>query len=198
MARDLPDTVTDTVQRVRDRYDRFRTGLDPRQQQLLQILVFLTKFTVLALPFWLVLHSGWEADAVRAVTAEASAAVLRGIGVDASATGHLLSAGDLLVDVTRDSTGWKSVMVFLALVTASRRPLRSKIGAAAAGTVALLVLNLGRVVSMVYAVVVFGIDYELLHTVLWRWGLTVAVIGLWTGWLWATTGSQPLSRWRFR
>ncbi|MFB6294500.1 MAG: archaeosortase/exosortase family protein, partial [Candidatus Nanohaloarchaea archaeon] len=144
MARGIPDPVTAAVERVRERYAAFRDRLTPRQQRLLQVFTFLTKFTVLAAPFWLVLYTGWESSALRAVTADAAATVLRTIGIDASATGSLVSTGEMLLDVTWDSTGWKSVTVFLALVAASHRPLRSKAAAAVARTAALLVVNVAR------------------------------------------------------
>ncbi|MDY6765973.1 MAG: archaeosortase/exosortase family protein [Candidatus Nanohaloarchaea archaeon] len=193
MAGRIQSAVTARIERLRERYAAFEDRLTGQQQSLLDAVVFLTKFTLLAAPFWLVLHGGWQAEGVRTATAHGAAVVLQVLGIDASATGHLLSTGTLIVDVTRDSTGWKSVMVFIALVAASDRPLRSRVAAAVAGTATLLAVNLLRIVSMVYAVVVFGVEYELLHTVLWRWGLTAAVILLWTGWLWRSGVSQRLS-----
>lgn len=183
MAGDIPEQVREKFNGVKRRYEAFRGGLTPRQRTLLHALTFLLRFTLLAAPFYLLLDSGWNADGLRRLTAHLSAAVLRTVGVEASSTGSFLRAGDLLVNVTRDSTGWKSVIAFTALVVASQRPWRSRLAGIVAGVAAIVVANLLRVTSTVYATTVFGIDYELLHTVLWRWGLTAAVIVIWAVWM---------------
>lgn len=190
MARGVPAAVSRARERVRhhrdrlqERWDTLRERMTPRQERLYEGLRFLVVFTVLAAPLYLVLDSGWEAYGVRTVNAAMSAAALNLAGLPATSSGPFLSVGELLVDVTRDSTGWKSVLAFAALVLATRRPRRSKLYGLAAGVTVILVANVVRITSTVYAVHVLGIDYELLHTVLWRWGLTAVVFAAWLTWL---------------
>lgn len=186
MAGRLSETAADVV----DRLAGMRDELDERQQRLLAVLRFLTVFCVMAVPFYVVLHSGWEATVLRRFFARISAAVLSGIGIAASSLGTTVSTETLVVEVSRDSTGWKSVMAFTALVVAARRSLRWKLTGIVAGVAAIAVANVLRIVSMIYLVVVYGVPYELLHTVLWRWGLTGIVLGLWVLWLWQTPDEE--------
>ncbi|MDY6769985.1 MAG: exosortase/archaeosortase family protein [Candidatus Nanohaloarchaea archaeon] len=195
MAGVVPAAVNAELDRARERYRSFEERLDPRQRRLLHAFLFLARFTALAAPFYLVLGSGWDATGVRAATADVAAALLRAAGIGASSTGTFVAAGELLVDVTRDSTGWKSVSVFTALVLASRRPLRTRLWGIAAGAAALLAVNVLRIWSMVYAVTVFGVGYELLHTLLWRWGLTASVIAAWLLWMDFSAESPRFARW---
>lgn len=165
----------------------FRSDLSPRQDRFLETFLFLSKFTLLAAPFYLVLNSGWTAEGLRALNAQISSSLLQIIGIEASSTGSFVRTEGMFLDVTRDSTGWKSAVVFSALVLASSRDLRNKLGGILVGVLILAGLNVLRIVSMVYAVEILGMDYELLHTVLWRWGLTAGVIGAWLVWMWITS-----------
>lgn len=190
MARGVPAAVSGAVERVRhlleraqERWQTVQDGMTPRQERLYEGVRFLAVFTVLAAPLYLVVDSGWEAYGLRTVNAAVSAAVLNLAGLPATSSGPFLSVGELLVDVTRDSTGWKSVLAFAALVLATRRPRRSKLYGLAAGIAIILGANVARITSTVYAVHVLSVDYELLHTVLWRWGLTAVVFTAWIVWL---------------
>lgn len=194
MAGSLQGKVREQIDWGLQRYREFREGLDPRQERLFHAFVFLSRFAALAVPFYLIIASGWEAEGFRAFTAQVSASTLQMLGIEATSTGSFVQAGELLVDVTRDSTGWKSVAVFTALVAASRRSTESKVKGVLIGVFLLLGVNLLRITSMVYAVETLGIDYEFLHTFLWRWGLTAAVIGLWALWMHLSTPSEGFIR----
>ncbi len=198
MARGLPQPVRDAVDRVRDRtapvrerWDATRDGMTDRQRALLRAVRFLAVFTAMAAPLYLLLAAGWDASVFRHGFARAAAAVLNGIGIPATSELSFVSTEGMLLDVTRDSTGWKSALAVTALVVATRRPWRTRVQGIVFGLVLVAAANLLRIVTMVYAVVVFGIDYELLHTVLWRWGLTGIVLAAWAVWLWQPA---PFSR----
>jgi exosortase/archaeosortase family protein len=167
--------------------------LSPEQQRLFAGFRFLAVFTVLAGPFYLVLASGWDATGIRAMTATVSAAVLNAAGVEVTSSGSFVHGSAMVLDVTRDSTGWKSVLVFTALVLATGRSLRATVRGLATGVVVLFVANVLRITTMFYAVTVYGMSYELLHTVLWRWGLTAVVLVTWLGWI----TEKPVQRTRY-
>ncbi|MFB6077123.1 MAG: exosortase/archaeosortase family protein [Candidatus Nanohaloarchaea archaeon] len=167
---------------LRERWRTVRGGLTRRQEQLLEALLFLVTFTVLAAPFYALLNSGWDATGIRAATATAAAGLLDAIGIPATSTGPYLAAGDMLVDVTRDSTGWKSLLAFTGLVLATRPDRRQAVEGIVLGVVGVAAANLLRIVSMVVLVQRAGIPYDLLHLVMWRWGLTGILLLLWIGW----------------
>lgn len=195
MARDVPQAVRSRVAAARERWDRTTAEFTRRQVMLLRVLRFLVVFTVLAAPLYMLLASGWEARGIRAATAAVSAAVLDLAGMDAASSGTFVSAPGILLDVSRDSTGWKSLLAFTALVVATRAPWRDRLEGLMLGLVVVAIANVLRITTMVVAVVVFGIDYELLHLVLWRWGLTGVVLVGWLLWLREPAPFRGAYRW---
>lgn len=185
MVRRLQEAADHVISWYQDARERVEQRLTERQQRLFDAFMFLATFALLAVPLYAVMHSGWEANGLRTGFATVSAAVLRVLGIEIVQQGSMLYTPELAVDVSRDSTGWKSLMAFTALVVASRRPFRQKLDGIVIGVGVIAVANVVRIVSMVYAVEVYSVGYELLHTVLWRWGLTGVVFVAWVLWLWS-------------
>lgn len=183
MAGGLQGATKKQLNRFRQTYTGFKNSLDGIQLNLFGSCVFLLKLIVLSTPLYLILWAGWELAFLRTFTASLSASGLQLIGLQASTTGHIVSSGGLLLDVTWDSTGWKSMLVVAALVLASPRSWRSRLSGVAAAVIGVFVLNVTRVISMIYGVTVLGLEYEFLHAFLWRWGLTAAVLVIWGLWL---------------
>lgn len=181
MAGQLPGAAR--LERLRSLFRRRVEGLTEWQRRLLAALRFLTVFTLLAAPLYLLVAVGWEGAWLRRRMAAASVAGLHVIGVEAVQDGAFIEAGTFLIDVTRDSTGWKSVLALTALIVATPASWRRRINGVALGVVIVAAANVLRIVTTVYASVVHQVPYELLHTVLWRWGLTVVVLGVWLVWL---------------
>lgn len=172
-----------TANAVSSRYTVFLESLTPEQRQLFDTFLFLMRFAALSIPLYLVLGSGWESAWLRSFNASVSAVVLSFAGIDVSTVGSVIYGEFLTLDVSWDSTGWKSMMAFSALVLASTVPSRQKLAGIIIGAGFIQVANIARITSMFYAVEVYHVDYELLHTVLWRWGLTTVVLVTWIGWL---------------
>lgn len=187
-AEDLLSTVT----AIRARYDEtihpLEQKMNGRQKRFFAAFRFLTGFTILALPFYVLLNSGWDASLLRSLDATLSALILSALGIPATSSGSFIYGEQLIVDVTRDSTGWKSIIAFGALVLAAGRPLQKTVRGLLIGISLLFAANLLRITSMFYAVTVFNVDYEFLHTFLWRWGLTGVVLVVWFAWM---TGYRP-------
>lgn len=85
--------------------------------------------------------------------------------------------------VTRDCLGWKSVSAFIGLVFASTSNYRKHIKMVLAGIAILLFANLVRIVTTVWLSEIGVISFEIIHTFLWRWGMTVLVLLTWYLWL---------------
>ncbi len=188
-ADNLVEQVTTLRSRYQQRVNEINQQLSPRQQALFSAFHFLVVFTVLAVPFYAVLHSGWDGSPLRELHAAVSTYVLSVLGLEVSSTGSFIVGSELVLDVTRDSTGWKSVLAFTALVIAAGRPVQKTVYGIVVGIGVLFVANVVRITSMFYAVTVYNIGYELLHTVLWRWGLTAVVLVTWIGWI---SGCSPV------
>lgn len=183
------DHIITTARSLRDRYDTriaaFERGMSPFQRQLFAVFRFLAVFALLSLPFYAVLNSGWDAGFLRSLHATVSAELLSFTGLEATGSGPFIQGEQFIIDVTRDSTGWKSLLALTALIVASGRSFRRTVHGILFGAAVVFVANILRITSMFYAVAVFNVEYELLHTLLWRWGLTAVVLGTWLTWLYA-------------
>lgn len=167
--------------------------LSETDQQRLDLLLFLVRLLLLATPLYVLLWIDWNPVWLRQLQAGIGTAVLDLTGMAVTHSGTWIEAPGLAVDVSVDSTGWKSMLAVMALVLAvTDLPRRERVIGLVAGLATVFAANILRLTSMIYAVVVWGISYELIHTFLWRWGLTAVLLSYWLIWLhWATTGSLP-------
>lgn len=85
--------------------------------------------------------------------------------------------------VTRDCLGWKSASAFVGLVFASTSNLRNHLNTLIIGISALMGANLIRVVTTVWLSELGITSFEIIHTFLWRWGMTGIVLIIWYIWL---------------
>lgn len=85
--------------------------------------------------------------------------------------------------ITRDCLGWKSVSAFIGLVFASTSEFARHLKIVAFGVTGLLAANLVRVVTTVWLSEIGIISFEIIHTFLWRWGMTLLVLVFWFVWL---------------
>ena len=160
------------------------------QERAHDVFVFFIVFGVLSAPVYLIAASGYEFTLLREGFAAGAAALLRLLGHTAAADGVMLYGERIAVNVTRDSTAWKSMFAFAALVFASRRSLQWTVYGLFAGFGVLVAANVVRIASMVYLTEVHAVPFEVMHTVLWRWGLTVVVVVAWAVWLRCYAGSD--------
>ena len=170
----------------------FRKGLDPGQERLKETMVFFVRLMALALPLYAVLFFA-DLYPLQAVVAGQSFWLLQAAGLSPAIEGVAMQVGDFSFFISRDSTGWKSMMFLGALVFAvpgvarGRRLLGILVG------IPLVYLgNLGRVVGIVLAEQAYGLEAAMLvHDYLWRFGLVALVLGIWLLWFrWARGGSQ--------
>lgn len=167
-----------------DRKEKFEESLEGRDQRLWEVLLFLVRFTVLAAPLYLLLWNDWNPVWLRELNAAVAANVLSGLGLDVVQSGSFIGTGQFSVDVSTDSTGWKSFLALVGLMLATRGEAREKkLYGALLALVIVFTGNITRLVTMVYAVAVWGVDYQLIHTFFWRWGLTALVLVSWIAWL---------------
>jgi len=155
------------------------------ERKLLLIVRFLVIFNLLAIPMYLILISGTTLPALQEVTTDVVFAIFRALGYSAERAGFTITftaplQASIVIDT--DCTGWKSMYAFAALVVATPfamgRKKRSMI--VAMGVAVLFLLNIVRIVSTVVAAVAFGIaTLDVVHTLLWREGMILAVLALW-------------------
>lgn len=156
-----------------------RLDMDGRQEKLLETGVFLAKLLLAGLVFRLVLFLHPDTTYLQAGLAAVTAELLGLAGIEAVSRGLFVFTDQATYVITQDCLGWKSLSVFVALVLASPK----KNGRILVwGSVLLVAANLVRILTTVYLAHI-GVPFDLVHGILWKWGLTALVLGAWFYWL---------------
>jgi exosortase/archaeosortase family protein len=110
--------------------------------------------------------------------------------IPATAAGTFITLVDLdstlrNVQISFDSTGWKSMYALAALVIATPLPdLKRKLHFIVVGLPAVFMLNFLRIWSTLWYSYIYGWqNFDVIHTLLWREGLIAVVLLFWFFWL---------------
>ena len=159
------------------------------QKKLKLILWFLLRFNLLAIPLYLAIYSNFSFQPLQTLFAQMTADILKAQDYVVQQNNQILTipAGNTIysIDVSWDSTGWKSLYALAALVLAvPASTINNKLRFLAIGLPTIFILNLLRIVTTISIALNFGFQYfDIVHTVLWREGLIIAVVVLWYVWL---------------
>ncbi len=157
------------------------------ENEIIKLLRFLIKFNLFAIPLYAIIISGFTWPSLMQLTNDISLFALRLADVDASMINGFIvipvENGNFAATVSWDSTGWKSMLAFFALIFATEFPLRKKmIGLLFIPLIYLV--NVLRIVFVLFFVNKYGVlYYDFLHATLWSWGLIAAVLVLWFIWM---------------
>lgn len=166
---------------------------------LLPIAIFLIKFNLLAVPMYLAIYFNIQSIPMQQFLADAVYAVLKFFGYEVLKDGLVLTltSGFTIanIEMTFDCLGWKSMYALAALALATPLPNDiKKMKFIIAGVALVAVLNFARVVTTILVFYYFGLHaFDLVHTLLWREGLIVAIIIIWFLWM-RSRGMVPV-RW---
>lgn len=157
------------------------------KKPMTQILAFLIKFNLLAIPLYIILMSGFQWTALNQATESAVFNMLIASGVPASISDQFITIpienGNFAGDVNWDCTGWKSMYALFALIFATAFSLRKKIYGLLFIPVVYLI-NLVRIWFMFWFVYTYGAAYySVIHATIWSWGLIAAILALWLVWM---------------
>jgi exosortase/archaeosortase family protein len=175
----------------RKRRRRFR--IDAKKAEM--VLDFLIKFNILAIPMYIILFSGFSHYPTQRLLTDIVYTSLKGMGywVERSGITILLfqpsdPPGPPHVEsvvMGFDCTAWKTMYAFACLVIASPVAGRwKKIRFILVGGALLFAINIVRITSTIMVAYGAGFQYlDVVHTVLWREGLILALLALWFLWL---------------
>jgi exosortase H (IPTLxxWG-CTERM-specific) len=115
--------------------------------------------------------------------AVASGAILRATGQDVTVEGNsLVSAGGSAIQIERGCDAVEPSALVVAAVVASPVAWSSRLLAAVAGTLALMVLNLVRVLSLYLIRVHYPAVFETMHLDVWQVLFIIMALALWAVW----------------
>lgn len=154
-------------------------------QKLKSALWFLIKLNILAIPLYLIVYFNYSFQPLQDVWAAALEQSLKSFGFETALSGNIIAAkaGNTIhqIELSWDSTGWKSLYALAALVFASGvGTLRGKLRFLAFGLPLVAFVNLLRIVTTISFSLTFGFEYfDFVHSFLWGGLMVVFVIGVW-------------------
>ncbi|MBI2084550.1 MAG: archaeosortase/exosortase family protein [Candidatus Aenigmarchaeota archaeon] len=154
-----------------------------------KVLQFLIAFNALAIPLYIAMYTGFEFQPLQEFNSQMLYYTLQALGYNVQLDGssiHLIAGLEAhKIDVSWDSTGWKSMYAVAALIIATPISTMEKKGKfILAGIAAMFVLNYLRITTTIIISATYGFGFfDVVHTVLWREGLILAVVGYWFFWL---------------
>lgn len=169
-----------------------KSKMTKQQEKLWQTLTFFVRLLALSIPLYLIISLGVNLYSLQYSVATNSYWVLKFTGFHVVQDGASLTVGhesDLKqpfsFTISEDSTAWKSMLFFFALVFAVPAiPNRKRLLGLLAGLPLLWIGNLARVWGIVMIESNYGIQAALIaHDYLWRAGLIALVLLLWVFWL---------------
>jgi len=161
--------------------------LKKRNETAFKLLKFFVKLNIFAIPLYVILLLNIQFYSVQLFTASAVNWLLQATGFAAMQNGIMITIpianGTWLAVIDQDCIAWKSMLAFFALVFATDFPMKKKYVALALLPV-IYVINLLRIWFMFFYVSVFDLAYyEIIHAVVWSWGLLLITLALWLLWI---------------
>ncbi len=168
-----------------------------KNRELLELVKFLVKFNLFAIPLYIILFTGWTFVQLQQLTLDITYQILLLTGAEPVLNDFLISIpiknGNWAAVINWDCTGWKSMLAFFALVMST--PFTMKKRALGLLLIPLIyAINLVRIFFMFLYVRTFDLaHYELVHSVVWSWGLILTILLLWLVWM-RTNGFESMEK----
>jgi|YelNatPaOPRAMG01_1025707.scaffolds.fasta_scaffold10284_2 exosortase/archaeosortase family protein len=158
------------------------------KKKLIQILLFLVKFNLLAIPLYILIFLNFSLPPLQNFVALLSHKLLSAIGIQSSLDQHNLIAIKefkvFFVEISMDCTGWKSLYTLFALTIATPEvKIKRKFLFLLVSIPFLFFVNIGRIVLTIYLSLIEPESFAFVHDFLWQWGLILTIIGTWALWL---------------
>ncbi|MFO7793560.1 MAG: exosortase/archaeosortase family protein [Candidatus Nanohaloarchaea archaeon] len=144
---------------------------------------FVLKLLIAGFLFRLVLFLNPTTYQVQAAFTSLIGYLLSITGVEVIHEGIRIFTDNATYVIVQDCLGWKSMAVFLGLMWASTKRTLEHLNYILLGLGILLIGNIVRVFSTVYLAEIGVFSFDIIHDVLWRWSLTILVLGIWAFWL---------------
>lgn len=163
-------------------------NFNERQRKLFETSVFMAKMLTAGAFFHLLITIYPNTTGLQAGLAEITQRILGVLGVPLERQGISLIDYNVTYIVTQDCLGWKSMAAFTALMFSSTSEYRKYVKPLLIGLVAIIAVNIVRIVTTIYLSHIKLISFEIVHSLFWKWGLTFFVIAIWAIWFHQKSG----------
>lgn len=150
-----------------------------KNKTLMIFFEFLILLNIFLIPFYLSIKFDIQIHQLKVLEAHIVYYLLNLAKVESSVRDNFIYIGDVIFEVSWDSTGWKSLYLFLSLVISTPLFFRKKLKFLALGLPLIFFLNILRIFATIYFFIVLGVQYEFLHQFLWRYFMSISVLIMW-------------------
>ncbi len=168
-----------------------KTRLNRGQKRMLSTLVFLIKLLLFTIPLYLILAFSQVMLPLQRLVISHVRFLLVSMGFRVSIDNLLVSisgAVPFAFFISEDCTGWKSMLLLVALISAFPKVrMKERLAGVAFGIPVIYTGNLARILAVVFVQQSLGTGAAMvLHDYLWQAGLIALVLLTWLFWLsWA-------------
>ncbi len=160
-----------------------------RERKLWFVLKFFVRFVLLAAPLYFIMESSqsfyvWEKVIADQTILLLSPAVNVNLTEEYGMPVLHLEGFDTPIGIDRSCTGYRSFIAFLALVFAVPNVAwKKRLKPLVPAFFVVYAVNLFRIVTTILVGFYFGVTaFEFAHMLLWRWALTLTILGMWVYW----------------
>ncbi|MBI4162193.1 MAG: archaeosortase/exosortase family protein [Candidatus Aenigmarchaeota archaeon] len=158
------------------------------------VFAFLIKFNLFALPMYAAILLEFDFYILQQFTANIVYSLLQFLNFSPVIDGVMITIpvqnGTWAALMSSACTGWKSALLFLALVAATPGKSMHVKKIALIFVPIILVVNIIRIVFMFWVASADLAYFELAHSLIWSWGMIFTVFGLWILWMLKSTSES--------
>lgn len=166
-------------------FERLKT----ENPKLFKTFIFLIKLLILSVPLYLVITFNIDLSFLQILTAQHSAIIMKILGMDVDVDNTIVTITNenkepFTFIISRDSTGWKSMLFLFALIfSVPDIAMKKRLIGVFIGWLIVWIGNIGRVAVIVMTERYYGFEMAMIvHDYLWRFGLITIVLLVWIAW----------------
>jgi len=154
------------------------------REKLIEILIFLLKFNLLAIPLYLLIFLNFSYPPLQEFVATIAFHLLKFMNVEASLKSSTILAVKGLnvafIDVSMDCTGWKSLYALFALtISTPKIKIKKKLVFLLFSLPCIFFFNIFRIAFTTYVYLMNPQSFEFVHNFFWQWGLILTILFSW-------------------
>ena len=150
-----------------------------RKDLILTFLDFLLTLNLLSLPLYIFIFLDIQVHSFKNLQTFLASKMLNFFGLDSVSERNFVVIGGKAYEVSWDSTGWKSLYTFIALIISTPIHHKRKIKPLIIGVLLLFLFNTARITLTVYLSYKEMYSFDFLHLGLWRWGSIGFLLLMW-------------------
>jgi len=156
------------------------------------ILLFLVSLGALSVIYpWLSTRYAAQMESFMAMTAWIVGKGLTLLGADVMISGRMIHASGISVEVIEECTGAYEIVIFWAAVLAYPAHWRAKVWGITGGMLALLLINIIRMMFLVAVGSRWPGTFDFLHIYFWQATLILMIVTVWVLWIRLIANRMP-------